>query len=74
MSASVGISPATCARKRRYRTKREAKEAIAAVLTSKGGRAMNPFRCEHCGAWHIGHRPAWSRSAGTPVVDPVLPS
>lgn len=61
MSASIGIQPATCARKRPYATKREAKTAIAAVLTHKGGRAMNAFRCEVCGAWHIGHRPAWSR-------------
>lgn len=57
MSASVGLSPKTCAQKRPYRTKREAKAAIVSVLTNSGGRAMNAFRCEHCRAWHIGHRP-----------------
>lgn len=61
MSASIGISPEACARKRSYRTKAEAKQAIVSTLTSSGGRAMNAFRCEHCGTWHIGHRPAWSR-------------
>lgn len=64
MTASLGLSPETCARKRRYRTKREAKQAIVSTLTSAGGRAMNAFRCEHCGDWHIGHRPAWSRGNG----------
>ena len=62
MSASFGVDPETCARKRRYPTKRGAKAAIVSVLTNNGGRQMHPYRCEHCGNWHIGHRPAWSRS------------
>lgn len=70
MSASLGISPRTCAQKRAYRTKREAKAAIVSVLTSCGGRAMNAFRCEHCGAWHIGHRPS-PRPATQPEPAPA---
>lgn len=58
MTASIGISPETCARKRQYVTKAEAKRAMAEVNARAGGRAMNAFRCEHCGTWHIGHRPA----------------
>lgn len=66
MSANLGLSPRTCAQKRPYWTKREAKEAIVAVQTRAGGRALNAFRCR-CGAWHIGHRPP--RRTTAVVVD-----
>ena len=57
MSQNHGTTRATCERKRPYRSKREAKEAIAEVQARKGGGALNAYRCEHCARWHIGHRP-----------------
>ena len=57
MSQNLGTHLSTCERKRPYGSKREAKVAIEQVQARKGGGALNAYRCEHCGRWHIGHRP-----------------
>lgn len=56
MSMNLGTKVETCRRKRAYRTKRRAKWALRQVQ-ARGGGALNAYRCEHCGAWHVGHRP-----------------
>ena len=56
MPVSLGTSMEySCTGKRNY-SRRGAKRA-AEQSQSRGGRAMEHYRCSHCGWYHIGHRP-----------------
>lgn len=48
-----------CTGKRTY-TKTEAKRAINR-MHGPVRHGMGCYRCEHCGAWHIGHKPGTKR-------------
>lgn len=55
------FSPTTqCEGKKRYRTKREAKNAARHAERAIG--RTTAYRCPHCGAFHIGHEPAWKQA------------
>lgn len=42
----------TCARKRRFDSRKEAKKA----LRPGEAKYLHPYLCEVCGEWHNGHR------------------
>lgn len=64
VAADVGSLPGACERKRRYRTKKQAKAAIRVMEQKPGMARLNAYRCRWCGAWHIGNPPpAWLKAA-----------
>ena len=62
MSSKRRIRRKECEGKRRYATQGEAHAAmLAAQKSATGGRYIDAYQCEHCGGWHIGHRPGSMR-------------
>lgn len=57
MVAYRGGPQSTCLRKRPYRTKKQAKEAVKRMAKAPGGGRLVPYRCGWCHFWHIGHEP-----------------
>lgn len=56
------FSPSTqCDGKVAYVDKATAKRAARKTEYRLG--RMRPYRCPHCGAWHIGHKPPPQRGA-----------
>lgn len=45
-----------CTSKRRYASRSEAEEVIAA-RAAEGVRGLRCYRCPHCDGWHLTHRP-----------------
>lgn len=45
----------TCAGKKPYGTRDEARSAAAALHRAKGWR-VSAYRCKACAKWHVGHR------------------
>jgi len=43
-----------CVGKRRYPDKRTAK-TVNRISVAHGGDPLKPYRCIHCGGWHLGH-------------------
>lgn len=43
-----------CRYKRGYRTRTEAKQRAKAD-SRRAREAIEEYRCEHCGLWHVGH-------------------
>ena len=43
-----------CGKKRRYVTRREAKEVVKR-MKKRGKKGNRPYRCVFCDYWHIGH-------------------
>lgn len=50
-----------CEGKRRYGSSGEAQTAANALRGVSGGAYIEPYQCEFCNAWHIGHRPGAMR-------------
>ena len=51
-----------CEGKRRYPTQGDAFAAAkVARVRADGGQYIDAYQCEHCGGWHIGHRPGSMR-------------
>jgi hypothetical protein len=52
-----------CTGKRRFETHRAAGQLLGWLRKrNEGAKQMHPYKCEWCGGWHLGHKPA----------DPVL--
>jgi len=55
-----------CRRKVGYETRDDARVAAWKCRVLYGSR-LYPYRCPHCGRWHLGHRPGtiirWLRAA-----------
>lgn len=50
----------SCARKMSYTTR---KHAVTDLRRAKHVDAnMRPYHCQHCGQWHLGHRPRTART------------
>lgn len=49
----------TSKRKKKYPTKQAANRAIRSIkrngTDTNPNRLLNPYQCEHCLAWHVGH-------------------
>lgn len=56
MSVGYGDKARGCDRKAQYPSARSAKVAARRMMTLVGGRAMEAYRCPHCGWHHVGHR------------------
>lgn len=56
----------TCLGKRRYDNSAAAQAAIDRPARERGTYAphLRPYRCNHCGTYHIGHRPGLGRETG----------
>jgi hypothetical protein len=52
-----------CSGKRTHATKDDALRQLREVMRRKPGRSRGaqPYRCDHCGLWHIGHPPDWAK-------------
>ncbi len=57
-----------CHGKRPFTTKKLAKQA--ATLGEQAVGRLHPFRCPHCGQWHLGHKPASGAGGGGSVAEP----
>lgn len=44
-----------CSGKRQYGSHGEAAK-VAKTMRRYTDNAMNPYRCRHCAAWHLGHK------------------
>ena len=53
----VGAPEHQCWGKRTYLKSSDAKLAARHAMTMHGGSKMCAYRCEHCGRFHIGHKP-----------------
>lgn len=51
-----------CLGKRRYGTKRAAQAVVLAIAKQDKDETIQPYKCEFCGYWHVGHRrKAWQQ-------------
>ena len=50
-----------CEGKRRYATQAEAQTQADRSRGVDGGQCIDPYLCDFCGGWHIGHRPGATR-------------
>jgi hypothetical protein len=50
-----------CEGKRRYGSHGEAQTAANGLRGVNGGAYIEPYQCDFCNAWHIGHRPGAMR-------------
>lgn len=57
MSSKRRIRRNQCGNKARHPDEAGARVAIYKLVQAYGGAIgfMQPYRCPHCGAWHIGH-------------------
>jgi hypothetical protein len=51
-----------CTGKRQYRQKDRAKRDARLARNGPAGN-VRPYRCSHCGWWHLGHKPYDARKA-----------
>jgi len=50
------VNKAACEGKHKYKTKKQASAVISRTKQkSKGGYALNAYKCGECGKWHIGN-------------------
>jgi hypothetical protein len=59
--------PVSCSRKIAFASKGRAKRILRAMKVQgelgqdPGWKALQIYRCDCCGNWHVGHDPAWLR-------------
>lgn len=53
--------------KNRYLSKADAKTAIRRIKGAHHRDEIRPYRCEHCGEWHVGHAPEKRRLREAPA-------
>ena len=46
----------SCNKKRQFFTERECRNTIKMISRSTGRDELEPYKCEFCGWWHLGHK------------------
>lgn len=57
MRQHIANSAGACARKCHHR---DFNSAMAECRKSNADPTVKPYRCAHCGHWHVGHNFGWS--------------
>ena len=50
-----------CEGKVRYEHRREAEIEVRRLYREWRAQRLHAYRCDHCGAWHVGHKMAYGK-------------
>ncbi len=71
MASKRRLKRRACERKIKHKSRGAAFAAIKAMWLryGTGARGVQPYRCSHCGAWHVGHEPGSKGNRVAAVLD-----